>query len=108
MLAFGTHKIRYTNNKTFPKDLGLKSYDFFLDDYNVLIECQGTQHFSPNEFFGGEEQFIKQRESDQAKREYAKKNGMKLVYFAYDVDENDFLGDPIFKTTKELLEEILK
>lgn len=108
MLAFDTHKIRYTNNKTFHKDLGLKSYDFFLDDYNVLIECQGIQHFSPNEFFGGEEQFIKQRESDLAKREYAKKNGMKLVYFAYDVDENDFLGDPIFKTTKELLDEILK
>jgi len=108
MLAFDAHKIRYTNNKTFPKDLGLKSYDFFLDDYNVLIECQGSQHFSPNEFFGGEEQFIKQQESDQAKREYAKKNGMKLVYFAYDVDENDFLGNPIFRTIKELLDEILK
>lgn len=108
MLALDARKIHYTNNKTFPKDLGLKSYDFFLDDYNVLIECQGGQHFKPNEFFGGEERFKEQQESDKIKKEYAKKNGIKLLYFAYDTEDETFMGEPVFKSTGELLEEIFK
>lgn len=108
MLALDARKIHYMNNKTFPKDLGLKSYDFFLDDYNVLIECQGSQHFKPNEFFGGEERFKEQQESDKIKKEYAKKNGIKLLYFAYDTEDETFMGEPVFKSTRELLEEILK
>ena len=27
--------------------------DFYLPDYNIGIECQGGQHFEPNDFFGG-------------------------------------------------------
>lgn len=107
MLAFDAHKICYTSNKTFPKDLGLKSYDFFLDDYNILIECQGSQHFKPNEFFGGEDRFEEQQKSDRIKKEYAKKNGIKLLYFAYDIEDETFMGEPVFKTTRELLGEIL-
>ena len=108
MLALDARKIHYTNNKTFPKDLGLKSYDFFLDGYNVLIECQGSQHFKPNEFFGGEERFKEQQESDKIKKEYAKKNSIKLLYFAYDIEDETFMGEPVIKTIGELLEEILK
>ena len=31
--------------------LGRQSLDFYLPDYNIAIECQGSQHFEPNEFF---------------------------------------------------------
>ena len=32
-------------------------YDFFLPDYNLLIEFHGKQHYEPVEIFGGEEEF---------------------------------------------------
>ena len=108
MLMLDARKIKYTNNKTFPKDLGVKSYDFFLDDYNILIECQGGQHFEPNEFFGGEERFVEQQESDRIKKEYAEKNGMKILYFAYDIDCEYFMDEKLIKTTRDLLKEIEK
>ena len=66
-------------------------YDFYLPDYNILIECQGQQHEKPNKYFGGEEQFKIQQEHDRRKREYAKKNNIKLLeiwYYDYDrIDE---------------------
>lgn len=108
MIALDKAGIKYTNNKTFYRDLGFRSYDFFLENYNILIECQGGQHFSPNEFFGGNARFIEQQKSDRIKKEYADKNNIKLLYFAYDVDNDTFMGEPIFKTTDELLKEILK
>jgi hypothetical protein len=40
------------------------SYDFFLPDFNLLIEYQGRQHFIPVERFGGEETFKIQLEHD--------------------------------------------
>ena len=66
-------------------------YDFYLPDYNILIECQGQQHEKPNKYFGGEEQFKIQQEHDRRKREYAEKNNIKLLeiwYYDYDrIDE---------------------
>lgn len=66
---------------------GKLSYDFYLPQYNVLVECQGIQHYEPIEYFGGEEQFKIQQEHDRRKREYAEKNGYKLLeiwYYDYD------------------------
>ena len=66
---------------------GKLSYDFYLPQCNVLVECQGIQHYEPIEYFGGEEQFAIQQEHDKRKREYAEKNGYKLLeiwYYDYD------------------------
>ena len=65
----------------------LLSYDFYLPQYNLLTEIQGIQHEKPIEIFGGEEQFKTQQEHDRRKREYAEKNGYKLLeiwYYDYD------------------------
>ena len=64
------------------------SYDFYLPDYNLLIECQGEQH---ERFIRGfhetEESFEKQLEHDRRKREYAKKNNIDLLeIWYYDMD----------------------
>ena len=107
MLMLDARKIKYTNNKTF-NGLGNRSFDFYLDDYNTLIECQGIQHFEANDFFGGKEQFEKQKKSDQIKKVYAENNGMKILYFAYDTDYECFMGEKLIKTTRELLQEIQK
>ena len=63
------------------------SYDFYLPDYHILIEAQGKQHEQPIKYFGGHEHFEIQREHDRRKREYAEKNGYKLLeiwYYDYD------------------------
>ena len=65
----------------------LLSYDFYIPRYNILIEAQGQQHENPIEIFGGEKQFKIQQEHDRRKREYAEKNGYKLLeiwYYDYD------------------------
>ena len=48
--------------------LGRQSLDFYLPDYNIAIECQGSQHFEPNEFFGGEKSFNEQVKRDNRKK----------------------------------------
>jgi hypothetical protein len=68
------------DNNTF-KWLGLQSFDFYLPDYNVAIECQGRQHYMPVDFFGGEEKFEKQKRLDEQKRDLCVENGVDLVYY---------------------------
>ena len=74
------------------------SLDFYLPKYNIAIECQGDQHYSPIEHFGGEEEFKKIKERDNAKSRLCKENGVKLIYFKY--------GDDIEKFKRELNEYI--
>lgn len=62
---------------------GKLSYDFFLPQYNLLIECQGGQHYSPVEQWGGEQLFIKQQEHDKRKKEYAQKHNIELFIIDY-------------------------
>lgn len=78
--------IPYVSQKCFP-DLvgshgGLLSYDFEIFSLShglILIECQGSQHFSPVDFFGGQTAFTKQLKHDAMKRSYAKLIGASLL-----------------------------
>ena len=65
---------------------GLLSYDFIFYTNNeprYLIECQGQQHYSPVEFFGGYEQFEQQQLHDELKKEYAEELGIPLLEIPY-------------------------
>lgn len=67
------------------------SYDFYLPDYNLLIEYQGLQHEKPIEWFGGKKHFEIQQEHDKRKREYAKEHNIELLeiwYWDFDNIEN--------------------
>ena len=59
-------------------------YDFFLPEYNVLIEYDGKQHFKPIETFGGEEYLKETMLRDKLKNEYAKQKDMLLIRIKYD------------------------
>lgn len=74
---------RYTFSNL--KGIGNKllSYDFYLPNCNLLIECQGIQHYQPIKHFGGKEKFKIQQEHDKRKREYAKENNIKLLEIPY-------------------------
>ena len=82
-----SNSINFEKQKKFSDLLGVGggnlSYDFYLPNHNMLIECQGEQHERPIEYFGGEEQFAIQQEHDRRKREYAKDNGYKLLEISY-------------------------
>ena len=82
-----SNSINFEKQKKFSDLLGVGggnlSYDFYLPNHNMLIECQGEQHERPIEYFGGEEQFIIQQEHDKRKREYAKDNGYRLLEISY-------------------------
>ena len=78
---------------------GLLSYDFFLPQYNLLIEYQGGQH---EKFCKGFHKTIKdferQVEHDRRKREYAKKNNIKLLeIWYYDFDKIEEILDGCLK-----------
>lgn len=81
------NQIFYQSQKSFDdlKGVGGKclSYDFYLPDYQLLIEFQGVQHYSSCDFFGGEVQFEKQQEHDRRKREYASKYNYNLLEIKY-------------------------
>lgn len=67
---------------------GKLSYDFYLPNFNLLIEYQGEQHKHPVSAFGGEEQFKIQQEHDFRKREYAKLHNIELFEIWYDDFKN--------------------
>lgn len=75
-------------------------FDFCVldDDGNIdfLIECQGKQHYSPVDFFGGARALSRQRHNDAMKRKYCRRNGYLLVEIPYK-DEKYISYDYIMK-----------
>lgn len=81
------YNIEYEKQKSYDNLYGTGggklSYDFYLPNFNLLIEYQGLQHEIPVEYFGGEEKFLKQQEHDKRKRNYALNNNIKLLEIWY-------------------------
>ena len=66
----------------------LLSYDFYLPEYNLLIEYQGEQH---EKYISGihvsYNNFKKQLEHDRRKKEYARNHNIELLeIWYYDFD----------------------
>lgn len=70
----------------------LLRFDFYLEDYNILIEYDGLAHFQPVDFAGkgkewAEKRFKIQQTNDEIKNKYCIDNNIKLVrikYFDFD------------------------
>lgn len=90
--------IEYDFQKKFElcKDIKFLPFDFYLQEYNVCIEYQGEQHYRPVDYFGGEEKFKIQQKHDQIKRDYCKKNNIKLLEIRYDEDIEEKLNNFLF------------
>lgn len=89
----------YWKHKTFPSLVGLKgrplSYDFYLHTTNgdVVIECQGGQHYFPVDLWGGIEAFESQVEHDNRKKQYAEDHNMTLIEIPYTAYFNSSIVD---------------
>lgn len=81
------HKIIYLREFSF-KDLPKCRYDFYLPEYQMLIEYDGIQHFQPVDFFGGEKSFLETQKNDKNKNNFAIKNNLKLIRIPYDEFNN--------------------
>ena len=58
-------------------------FDFYLPDYNILIEYQGAQHYEVVERFGGHEGFLLRQKHDKIKLEYCLINDITLIIIPY-------------------------
>jgi very-short-patch-repair endonuclease len=58
-------------------------FDFYLDEFNLIIEYDGIQHFEPVKYFGGEEGFLNTQKRDKIKTEYCKNNKITILRIPY-------------------------
>lgn len=83
----------YEEEKTFRR-LGLMRYDFYVPEYNLLIEVQGEQHERPS-FGMDEEQFAQYQANDQIKKDYAIENGFNFLEIWYhEIDKAEDMLKP--------------
>ena len=78
------HNISFVPQKTFDwlTYNGTLHLDFYLQEYNIAIECQGIQHFEPVEFWGGEKGLAYTRKRDQEKKRLCEERGIKMLYYS--------------------------
>ena len=84
------HNIKYEKEKTFQdcKDINLLPFDFYLPEYDILIEYDGEQHFSLARFGNKTiEQAKKELDKyilhDNIKNNWCLKNNKKLLRYSY-------------------------
>ena len=73
-------KIKFQREKTYP-DLksGYYRFDFFMPQYNLLIEVDGAQHYKFSKIFHKKRQdFLKAQERDRRKNSYALSHNIPL------------------------------
>lgn len=71
------------------RDKLLLPFDFYLPEYNILIEYNGKQHYEPIDFFGGELEFKIRLKHDNIKKQYCLLHNIQLLIipYTYSVEE---------------------
>jgi hypothetical protein len=92
-LCLNNYGIEYERQKTYKwlknkKNLRL---DFYIPSYNIAIECQGLQHYSPVKQWGGDGGLLIIQERDRIKRKLCTEHNIKIYYIKY----NDCLDNKI-------------
>ena len=101
------HNIKFEQEKTFDwlKNKRHLFLDFYLPDYNIAIECQGGQHFSPIELFGGNDFYSLTLQRDKKKNDLCAKHGITIIYFSNAHIDYPY---PVFEKLEEILNYINK
>ena len=85
------------------------SFDFYIPDYNLIIEYDGIQHFKPTSFSSDrsketKEYNLKQNKTrDQIKNQYCLENNIKLLRIPYFKFKN--IGEILFNYLSQILKE---
>lgn len=87
--------IKYEREKTFIINNHIHHFDFYLPDFNILIEYDGEQHYQPKDYFGGIHGYEKRVSRDGEKNLYAYNNGYILIRIPYTMDNPKSISDYI-------------
>ena len=87
--VFKKYNYTYETQKRFDdcRDKYTLPFDFYLPDYNLIIEIMGEQHEHPIDHFGGKEAFEKCIMHDKIKRDYLKLHNIDILdiwYYEFD------------------------
>lgn len=77
--------VNYIMQKKFKecRDIKPMPFDFYIPDFDVIIEYDGIQHFKPIEKFGGIDELINTRRRDKLKDTYCDENHIDLIRVPY-------------------------
>lgn len=64
-------------------------FDFYLPEYNLIIEYDGRQHFEQVGAWGGEHGLEERQRHDAIKNQYCKDNNINLLRIPYTVKRDD-------------------
>lgn len=100
--------IKFETEKCFPDliDVGFLRYDFYLPDYNILVEVDGRQHYDQRNGYYTESTVL----HDKMKVDYAKKKGIPLFHITFAKAALKRCGyfTDVLTDTDTLIEEIRK
>ena len=90
------------------KDLGRKRFDFYLPDYNTVLEVHGIQHYQE---VTGYMSHKKTKQSDSTKKNYCKENS--IHYIEVDARKSTFRHilsnlDKVFKSYQVDRDKVIK
>ena len=88
-------KFEDCNNLKVGRSCKLLPFDFYLPEFNAVIEYDGEQHSKPIKYMGGEERYKKTQIKDEIKNKYCKDNGIKMIRIPYTIKFDDIL--PLLK-----------
>lgn len=79
------NSIKFETQKVFSDCINKNKlpFDFYLPEFNTLIEYDGKQHHKPINYIGGEKGFKYRKENDSIKTDFAEKNNVKLLRISY-------------------------
>ncbi len=80
--------ILFKTEKTFKncKDVNLLPFDIYLPNENIIIECDGMQHFKTVEYFGGKKGFKIRKFHDNIKNSFCRENDIPILRIPYTYD----------------------
>ena len=102
--------IEFEEQKRFQdcKNIRTLPFDFYISNYNILIEYQGEQHFRDRETFGRGNELKNIQKRDKIKYDYCQKENIPLYYITYKQDIETELEKIIKHANIELIENITR
>lgn len=96
--------ISFEQEKSFKWSEG-KRYDYYLDQYNTIIEAHGKQHYNGGFESAGGRSLEEEIENDKLKEAYARQNGIGYIVINCSVSDISFIRKEIFKSKlKQILD----
>lgn len=91
------NNVKYVNEYSYSdcRHINILKFDFYLPEYDILIEYDGRQHFESYDYFGGVLSYELTKKRDEIKNKYVMKNNINLIRISYKDDIKSVLREHI-------------